>query len=333
MKNLRVPFIVALVFALIPAASVLAGKDNQQTESAPASQKTFEPKNFAVEIGDIGKTSKLVNFAEQQKTQTDAAKYPAAHSDLAQVNLAPAQKIQVDQPAIDLLKTKFEGPNLMEAEGAYVSTRRVSGEEEVSRYDRDGAEAGDEVLTVFEHGDIKNPVVIGSVWNSKDPSNLDSKGAGDSKVPWQKHKNSEGDEPTLEFKTGEPKALDAELMFDSYESKTPATTKVDLGPKLGRVSGAQTPALLRPRAKASESSAISSLRTLVSSQAMFYQGEDGEHELKEGEDYGTDPGAKHPGSMFDNNLGAPAEHGSAEENQEGDDTDNSAATNDNEDGK
>jgi len=34
-------------------------------------------------------------------------------------------------------------------------------------------------------------------------------------VPWQKHKNSEGDAPTLEFTAAEPKTLQAELSFDT----------------------------------------------------------------------------------------------------------------------
>lgn len=43
--------------------------------------------------------------------------------------------------------------------------------------------------------------------------------AVDKSVPWQKHKNTEGDSPTLEFTAGEPKTMNAELMFDTYESE------------------------------------------------------------------------------------------------------------------
>jgi hypothetical protein len=39
----------------------------------------------------------------------------------------------------------------------------------------------------------------------------------DKQVPWQVHKNSEGDAPTLEFTAGSPKAFSAELMFDMFE--------------------------------------------------------------------------------------------------------------------
>jgi hypothetical protein len=39
----------------------------------------------------------------------------------------------------------------------------------------------------------------------------------DKQVPWQKHKNSEGDIPTLEFTAGEPKTLNVELMYDLFE--------------------------------------------------------------------------------------------------------------------
>jgi contractile injection system tube protein len=41
----------------------------------------------------------------------------------------------------------------------------------------------------------------------------------DKPVPWQKHKNVEGDEPTLEFTAAEPKTLACELMFDMFEEK------------------------------------------------------------------------------------------------------------------
>lgn len=34
-------------------------------------------------------------------------------------------------------------------------------------------------------------------------------------VPWQKHKNTEGDSPTLEFTDAEPKTLQTELSFDT----------------------------------------------------------------------------------------------------------------------
>lgn len=41
----------------------------------------------------------------------------------------------------------------------------------------------------------------------------------DKPVPWQKHKNVEGDEPTLEFTAAEPKTLACELMFDMFEER------------------------------------------------------------------------------------------------------------------
>jgi hypothetical protein len=41
----------------------------------------------------------------------------------------------------------------------------------------------------------------------------------DKQVPWQVHKNSEGDAPTLEFTAGSPKELTCELMFDMFEDK------------------------------------------------------------------------------------------------------------------
>lgn len=41
----------------------------------------------------------------------------------------------------------------------------------------------------------------------------------DKPVPWQKHKNVEGNEPTLEFTAAEPKAFSCELMFDLFEQR------------------------------------------------------------------------------------------------------------------
>lgn len=39
----------------------------------------------------------------------------------------------------------------------------------------------------------------------------------DKTVPWNPHKNTEGDAPTLEFTAGQPKTLACELMFDMFE--------------------------------------------------------------------------------------------------------------------
>lgn len=41
----------------------------------------------------------------------------------------------------------------------------------------------------------------------------------DKSVAWQKHKNGEGDAPTLEFTAAEPKTLACELMFDMFEER------------------------------------------------------------------------------------------------------------------
>lgn len=39
----------------------------------------------------------------------------------------------------------------------------------------------------------------------------------DKVVPWQAHKHTEGDAPTLEFTAAQPKTLACELMFDAFE--------------------------------------------------------------------------------------------------------------------
>lgn len=41
----------------------------------------------------------------------------------------------------------------------------------------------------------------------------------DKKVTWQKHKNSEGDAPSLEFTAGEPQTMSCELLFDMFEDQ------------------------------------------------------------------------------------------------------------------
>lgn len=40
----------------------------------------------------------------------------------------------------------------------------------------------------------------------------------DKQVPWNKHKTSKGDAPTLEFTDAEPKVMSFELFFDTYET-------------------------------------------------------------------------------------------------------------------
>jgi hypothetical protein len=40
----------------------------------------------------------------------------------------------------------------------------------------------------------------------------------DKSIPWQKHKNSKGDSPDLEFTSAEGRVLSMELFFDTYET-------------------------------------------------------------------------------------------------------------------
>jgi len=46
-------------------------------------------------------------------------------------------------------------------------------------------------------------------------------------VPWTKDKKSDDDSPAVEYTSGEPKTLEVELMFDTFESKE------DVGKKYG----------------------------------------------------------------------------------------------------
>lgn len=42
----------------------------------------------------------------------------------------------------------------------------------------------------------------------------------DKSVPWEKHPDSRGDNPTLEFTKAEPMTLSLELLFDTYEKRS-----------------------------------------------------------------------------------------------------------------
>jgi hypothetical protein len=65
----------------------------------------------------------------------------------------------------------------------------------------------------------------------------------DKAVPWQKHKQSQGDHPTLEFTSAEPKTLTLELVFDTFEGRQNVyTTDVQRLEKLATVD----PTLKRP---------------------------------------------------------------------------------------
>jgi hypothetical protein len=44
-------------------------------------------------------------------------------------------------------------------------------------------------------------------------------------IPWNKHKTSKGDNPTLEFTDAEPKVLSFEMFFDTYETGENVHTK------------------------------------------------------------------------------------------------------------
>ncbi|MBF0443023.1 MAG: type II secretion system protein, partial [Oligoflexales bacterium] len=72
------------------------------------------------------------------------------------------------------------------------------------------------------------------------------------------------------------------------------------------VSAIQIPSLLRARASANEASAISSLRTVVSAQAMFYQGD---VDTSEEYDYATSLETLTSACMMDNVLGTGTKNG------------------------
>lgn len=57
----------------------------------------------------------------------------------------------------------------------------------------------------------------------------------DKSVPWQKHKTSESDAPTLEFTASEPKTLGVELLFDTYEKGSSVHDEVKKLDKLCKI--------------------------------------------------------------------------------------------------
>ncbi len=60
---------------------------------------------------------------------------------------------------------------------------------------------------------------------------------------WQKHRKSEGDAPTLEFTSAEPKTPNAELMFDQFEDRgvVPSARSFDLPPLSTDTAGSEPP--------------------------------------------------------------------------------------------
>jgi hypothetical protein len=67
--------------------------------------------------------------------------------------------------------------------------------------------------------------------------------APDASVPWEKHKQSEGDAPTLEFQAGTAMSLNCELQADAYEQQQVVSHAAHCAAPLGSPSAA---ANLRP---------------------------------------------------------------------------------------
>lgn len=60
---------------------------------------------------------------------------------------------------------------------------------------------------------LESPVVFHAQFNPKEIMITKS-------VPWQKHRSSKGDAPTLEFTDTEPRTFQAEFLFDTFEAGT-----------------------------------------------------------------------------------------------------------------
>jgi hypothetical protein len=186
---------------------------------------------------------------------------------------APAQKIHMSPPALDRLKTKFEGLNLMEEK---VSTAGQVTEVKVVGYDEtktkviigDGAKLGGRL-----DGSFKEPAAIEPVGFDVISTTKRTETTYGSYGLVSGYTQEIKDDTTLTLQTEpEPKV--------SYSRATPIPVRL--------------------RAEGNEASAISSLRTLVSSQAMFYQGDveaDGTY------DYGKNFEMPKTGGMIDNVLG------------------------------
>ncbi len=343
MKNPRVLFIVALVFAPMPAASVLAAEENQQTKSAAASQNYYEPSNFAVEVGNIGKTSKVENFADKQKTVSDTTRYSAARADLIQANNGTAQKIQMSPPALDHLKTKFEGPGFLPEVGHEGLDEKSNGQEDIfammlqmhgkslaeKRGDRKQGMAGAsaEIKLKADKLDQEKQKIDEMKEEAGEKYDAAMTAANNELVTGIVSSAATAQVGAAQFAGGAESGPDGAVHEDTlshagYTSSTPAVTPqvdpshkeeshthkpydLDEGGEVvataetaweekgSQLSKFQTDyknaedkasRLLGPRAPVNEARAISSLKTLVSSQAMFYQGdveEDGTY------DYGT----------------------------------------------
>jgi hypothetical protein len=114
MKNLRVFFTAALILALIPSVPLFAGEDNERRGSAAALRGTYHVSHFTMDLDDGKETSGFLKSAEIGGVHAEPVKYPSALAGEIRADLMPAHKVQMDPPRLDLLKTKFEGPNLME---------------------------------------------------------------------------------------------------------------------------------------------------------------------------------------------------------------------------
>jgi hypothetical protein len=72
------------------------------------------------------------------------------------------------------------------------------------------AAAAQEVVTIRS---LESPDVFQAQFNPKELS-------VEQQVPWKKHKSTEADNPTLEFTAAEPKTLNVELTFDTFQDGT-----------------------------------------------------------------------------------------------------------------
>jgi hypothetical protein len=187
MKNWFALVMISFALAISPALSAeedkkLVGMTQQAVTPPPRSssggrQDPLTDFVFGVKM-DVPEQKGYFQSAEGLSTETETTDRSKGElSETKPLFAAPAHKIQVDQPALDLLKTKFEGPNLM-------------------------------VEEVRPAGQVTEVKVLG---------------------------------------------------YDETKTKG--------------IMGGEAPGLLEPRAEADEAGAIGSLKTLVSNEAMYYQGD------------------------------------------------------------
>lgn len=188
--------------AVQQASNPSAQMSNAQPTGFTTNGRSYPAGKFGLAVGN--QDAGWIHSAEGGQASADVVESKVGPGVLAHAKFS--QPIAADHKNI----AQLFGKPLMEEEGIYYTKQPSSGqvsEVKVLSFDKTESkvlpEVGDEV---------------------------------DKQVPWQKHKNAEGDAPTLEFTAAEPMTMQVDLMFDTYEEKTTVGEGVKLG---GRIADAK----------------------------------------------------------------------------------------------